>query len=48
MEAVAGICIVLMVLVYKYRNRQKAKHVEQGSTDNGKESDEGLDFKYII
>ena len=48
MEAVAGLCIFLMVLIYKYRNRQKAKALEQGLTTNGKEGDQGIDFKYIM
>lgn len=48
MEFIAGVCILLLGLVYRHRNNEKAKRIAEGSTDNGKEGDRALDFTYIL
>jgi hypothetical protein len=48
LEAVAGIGIVLVYLIFRHRNLVKTKQREQGITDNGEKGDKSLDFEYIF
>ncbi|KAL6251349.1 hypothetical protein RBB50_001557 [Rhinocladiella similis] len=48
MEAAAMFGIVVIYLLLRYRNNQKEKLIAQGATENGKQGDRALDFKYIL
>jgi hypothetical protein len=48
MEAVAMCGIIAIYLLLRHRNNEKQKLIAQGATDNGKEGDRALDFKYIL
>jgi len=44
-ETIAYLGISAVYLLLRYRNNQKQKLIDQGVTDNGKEGDQGLNFK---
>lgn len=48
MEFVAMLGIVAIYLLLRYRNNEKQRLIAQGATDNGKEGDQALEFKYIL
>jgi hypothetical protein len=48
LEAVAGIGIILVYLIFRNRNIVKAKQRAQGITDNGEKGDKSLDFEYMF
>lgn len=48
METAAMFGIVAIYLLLRYRNNQKEKLIAEGATENGKQGDRALDFKYIL
>ena len=46
----AGAIIVVWVIFFLLRSRNKAKEklIAEGASDNGKEGDQALDFKYTL
>ncbi len=48
MEFTAMLGIVAIYLLLRHRNNEKEKLIAQGATDNGKQGDRALEFKYIL
>ena len=48
MEATAIMCVWAMFFLLRRRNQTKDKLIAEGVTDNGKQGDEALDFKYTL
>ncbi|KAH8700227.1 major facilitator superfamily domain-containing protein [Talaromyces proteolyticus] len=48
MEVVAMTGIGIIFLLLRSRNNKKQKLIDEGVTDNGKDGDKALDFKYIL
>lgn len=47
-EVLAILGVVAIYFVFRTRNAQKEKLIAQGVTDNGKEGDRALHFKYLL
>lgn len=48
MEAMAMAGVGILWLLFRSRDSNKEKLAEQGITDNGKEGDQAMDFRYIL
>jgi hypothetical protein len=48
METAAMLGIVAIYLLLRHRNNEKQKLIAQGTTDNGKQGDRALEFKYVL
>lgn len=47
-ESLALACVGLIYMLLQRRTRQKERLISQGLDSNGKEGDQGLDFKYLM
>lgn len=47
-ESLALACVALIYMLLQRRTRHKERLLSQGVESNGKEGDQGLDFKYLM